>query len=620
MEELIEIQGLNFETITFSQATQVALQGVAPIAKTAFRYYLGDHWGPNGEGWMGPRPPEDEPETQELMAQIRRAFVSKNTVKEVVGRHRSGVLGKEPSWGFTVTRALARDEEPTQEEQDLIDEMEAALTEWWDEREAHRLLQVAVEALLCAGKSTLRLFIPPGKLKSGELPTGLTLAQALNLIFLGVPKPEQAGTYTDPDMMEDIGVYTYTRNGIGQAEVSYLAFPESPNEPPVTILRTLSVQSDQQQSGATSPQAPQTPRQPQLTEAPPPGFVEMVELDLNGHILIYEMNRDPLVSPQVVQNQDLLNMALTMLGRNAVQGGFLERIFLNAEEPSETTTEYNSVTGQNDDVEVAQPLQVGPGRSTFVQGRTYKDEVSGEEKIATPSVVFRDPVEVGTFIQTKEEAYRNILEETHQLHALLAGDAAATGISRVMARTDFLDDLKLSAPIVQKALRWLLETALFLAAEISGDVEQVRGLRASVAVKLDPGPMTPEERASIQALYAANMISLEDALVLLGFDDVDAIIARLNAEIETSLEAWEKRAQILQILTQFMDVEVAAEVIGISEEIARKMGTSVVVEGPEESPAPEPEEGADEQPVNDTQEGKNDGEEASEEGDNPFGQ
>lgn len=376
MEELLEIEGLEFETITFSQATQVAGQGVAKIAPLAFRYYLGDHWGPNGEGWMGPRPPENEADSVELMAQIRRAFVSKNTVKEVVARHRSGVLGKEPSWGFTVTRALARDEEPTQEEQALIDEMEAALTEWWDEREAHRLLQVAIEALLCAGKSTLRLFIPPGKLRDGQLPEGLTLAQALNLIFLGVPRPEQAGTYTDPDLMEDIGVYTYTRKGIGRAEVSYLDFPESPTAPPVTILRTLSVQTDQQ-SGARSPQGSQATRQPQIEETPAPGFVDVVELDLNGHILIYEMNRDTLITPQVLQNQDLLNMALTMLGRNAVQGGFLERIFLNAEEPSETTTEYNSVTGQNDDVEVAQPLQVGPGRSTFVQGRTYKDEVSG---------------------------------------------------------------------------------------------------------------------------------------------------------------------------------------------------------------------------------------------------
>jgi hypothetical protein len=303
------------------------------------------------------------------------------------------------------------------------------------------------------------------------------------------------------------------------------------------------------------------------------------------------------------------------LGRNAVQGGFLERFVLNGEIPYEVDKEFNSTTGTWEEVRAESEIRTGPGTTNWIQGIVTTDPVTGAVSVSNPSVVFRDPVDVTTFVATKEEAYRNILEEVHQLHALLAGDAVATGISRVMARTDFIDDLKLTAPLAQKALRWLLETTLFLAAGISGDASRVKGLRASVAVKLDPGPMTNEERASIQSLYGANIIPLETALTLLGFDDPDAIIATLNAEIDSSLEAWKLRADILQILTQFSDVEQAALAIGIAEELAKKLSTSVVVEGPETSPTNDlPDEDGN-------QEGdEEDGTQAGEDGDDPFGQ
>lgn len=69
------------------------------------RMYDGDHW-LDGDGWTGPRPDVDaQSEYGVVMAQIERAFVSKNCIKEVVNRHANGVIGREPSWFLTMKTA-----------------------------------------------------------------------------------------------------------------------------------------------------------------------------------------------------------------------------------------------------------------------------------------------------------------------------------------------------------------------------------------------------------------------------------------------------------------------------------------------------------------------------------
>src|SRR5687768_3168492 len=70
------------------------------------RLYDGDAW-LDGAGWIGPRPSATETDYQSVLTEIRRAFISKNAVREVVDRHIGGVVGQEPSWKLTPRRALA---------------------------------------------------------------------------------------------------------------------------------------------------------------------------------------------------------------------------------------------------------------------------------------------------------------------------------------------------------------------------------------------------------------------------------------------------------------------------------------------------------------------------------
>lgn len=68
------------------------------------KMFDGDHW-LEGDGWTGPRPDiiitSGTNDYGIVMDQIRRAFVSKNCIKEVTLRHTNGIVGREPSWYLT---------------------------------------------------------------------------------------------------------------------------------------------------------------------------------------------------------------------------------------------------------------------------------------------------------------------------------------------------------------------------------------------------------------------------------------------------------------------------------------------------------------------------------------
>lgn len=229
--------------------------------------------------------------------------------------------------------------------------------------------------------------------------------------------------------------------------------------------------------------------------------------------------------------QKLLNLALTMLGRNVVLGGFLERVLINAQLPGAYRTDPH--TGKQ--VFVPHPLEFGAGSVNALVGVEVRDEATGELKsYANPSVVYRDPVPVGTFADTRDIAYRAILEECQQAHALLSGDAAPSGESRRQALSDFLSSLRLTAPAVERAVRWLLETALHLAAHFAGQPGRYLDLRAVTICHLDTGPLGADEAKQVIDLVDAKLLSRETGMARVGIDDTDAEAQRIQAEDEAS--------------------------------------------------------------------------------------
>jgi hypothetical protein len=489
-----------FDELTLKDAEERIPDRGEDWLKANRAYYHGDHW-QDGDGWSGPMLDMKHKLYSQMLLEIQRAFVSKNTIAEVAERHSAGVIGREPRWRLTVRRPLADGEEPTAQEQTLIDEAEMLLNGWWEDRGCHKVLREAAETMLLAKRGSLRLFVPPGLLVDGLVPRE-PVEEAIGRIYLHHPEPEQAAVPRDRNTMQDIGIYLFERNNQKLAELIYL-------DGDWTVIRLAEATSDEGEE----------------EEQPEPW-----RFNLGGRLTMFEMNRRLLITEQVRQNQKLLNLALTMLQRNVIQGGFLERTFFNAQLPGKDIPDPDR---PGETKFVPEPLHVGPGATNFLSGVVTEDD-QGNTVVATPSVVYRNPVPVETFAETKREAYSCILEEVDQLHVLITGDATASGESRKQAQTDFRQSLLDSKDQLEKATAWLLETVLAMAAEFSGQAGRYEELRVDAECRVDLGPISGDEQRVARELVEAQIISKRTAMSRVGVDDADAEAGQIATEQEES--------------------------------------------------------------------------------------
>lgn len=529
---------LVFDTYTLQIAQSLVDKRKDSKAALNLAFYNGDHW-MNGEGWTGPMPQGGDPGYAVTKEEIRRAFVSRNAIGEVVDRHAGGVLGRELHWKFSVKRPLGKvetvdpvtqqpkteDEKPTDAEQALITEAEQALTAWWDKHGAPSKFQDMIRLALLAKRAILRIYVPPGvRDEAGNVPVG-DLEASLNRIWfqhLGTNEDTlelqlpSAMVYTDKLTRRDIGIFKYREapdkpDGAEGPELAEMCYVDDTGN---TILRIVSNEGD--------------------VETPVP-------LPLNGSLTLYEMTRRALVGEQIVSQQKLLNLSETMKQRNVVLGGFLERVLLNAQLPGHYEKDANGTERF-----IAEYMRVGAGTTNNIQGIKYKD-AQGNEQITDPNVIYRDPVPVTTFSETSSSAYLAILEEAQQLHYALAGDAVVSGVSRVQARDAFQKDLLVSAGQVEAAARWLLETVLAMAAHFSSTPNKFAELRAVVQARVDSGPISPEERQSAVLMKNEGLWAIETSMSATGIEDTDSEKDRI--ERERSEQQSNDAAQMVAVKT-----------------------------------------------------------------------
>jgi|AntDeeMinimDraft_6_1070357.scaffolds.fasta_scaffold02436_2 hypothetical protein len=481
-----------FEDKDITENVTAANSDYADDLEVNTKFLSGDHW-QDGEGWAGALP-ESAQDRGQAIKKIKALFTSQNVIKSITERHKSAVIGKSPEWTVTPKQALAEDDTIDSNKQEDIDEIEAALTGWWYRQDAHDTLVKWAAYLLLGARSILRIYIPIGFLQGETIGSG-ELSEQLDKIRVEAVSPDMGAVVENKEQSTKAGMISFTNTDDEEVfEISYL------NEEGKTIIKNVS-------SG---------------TETDP--------LELGGHLSIYEGSRDLFITEQIRQQNKLVNKALTMMNNN-VDSGFLERVFLNAQPPGEWKTNDDG----NEYFKPA-PYAVGPGTTNFIGGAEYEKNDQGEKAITNPSVTFREPVPNNTFVEAKSEAYASILQEAHQMHALISGDATASGESRIQALSDFIMDAESTKATLDSAGKWLIETVMYLAFDLSGNESKTELYKATFDSRLDPGTIPAEMRKAIINQVDEGLLSRDTAMSMLGIDDVDAELAKIDSAAQQAIE------------------------------------------------------------------------------------
>ena len=485
--------------------------------RNARLFYDGDHW-QGGEAWGGPRPDPLTTKPEDVTAyieKIRRLFTSSNVVAEVVDRHVSAVIGREPSWQFVEKDAKEGEGEgpkvPMPGEDKIqpqsnkqVDEIEAAITDWIDRRNAHRMVMEATADFATTGHGLLRLFVPPGLLQDdtggGKLvPTGLALADALDLIYIEKVDPAAGGTACERSTMATAAYVQWEEKVEEKTEKrSELQYIERAGRSKTTVVRYW----EGNQKAAE------------------------MRLDLGGLLLMHQLRGRGIVTEQVMQLQKALNFAMTAMGNNNSNAGFMERIITNAQAPGT----YEAGPNGTKVFKPADRYPGGAGSTVFLTGHPITAEDGNVTGYTTPTPHWRDPSSPEAFTSSLDEYRHAIYMEVKQGHLVAQGDGSVSGASRIHLRADFEVSLRDTKTATEDAYRWLLAALAKTASLFTGNPAEYDNLRPTVAANVNTGPLTDLERQAIVDQYKQGLRSRESAMVLLGVNDPDAEFERIMGE------------------------------------------------------------------------------------------
>src|ERR1043165_3258799 len=108
-------------------------------------------------------------------------------------------------------------------------------------------------------------------------------------------------------------------------------------------------------------------------------------------------------------------MDLTMMGKNVVLGGFLERGILNGQAPGEWVEDKDGKR-----TFVPAPFKTGASSENWISGVVTGYDDKNNPIIATPSIHYKDPVTPKTFTETQDATYKTILQAARQLHVVIS--------------------------------------------------------------------------------------------------------------------------------------------------------------------------------------------------------
>lgn len=416
--------------------------------------------------------------------------------------------------------------------QKKIDEANDLLTNYWDTFRLHKTVMLLTASLIAHNRAVARLLLPEDALDEDEdyslndVTNGTTatnlvqkaaldtaageprvqevsfasIEEAMNsLTFQTVPL-ESGGFVRDEDQRIVGAFYKYTNPISKKMETEVTYWSKAEKKTCVELLNesgTLDVDS-------------------------------RAYYEIDGRLTIFEISGAGLVKPDILTHLRAVDHATTMLVMNNSFAGFRERLFLNA--AAATRTEYRN--GERQEVEV--PMDSGPGTDAYIQGMPIEDPVTGEIKgFATPNIVYKDPINQDGLIKSISHHVQRILENMHQGHILISGDATTSGTSRQQAVQDHIASINLIEQEVEALLRWMLESLLHFSAHLAGKSNYFEDLKVVVQCRVSALTPTPEERKIVVEEYNSDLRSRENAMTSIGIDDP---VAERNQIIREKIE------------------------------------------------------------------------------------
>jgi hypothetical protein len=497
----------------------------------------GDHL-QGGDAWVGPGPKMGDAAYRDFLDLLEVAFVSKNVLDECCDRLTGAVVGWEPRWGWVLRRFDTEENPQTPEETAEIQELESAMTEWWDQMQIHRKLKLLIYNMLWAKQSAWRLYVPSGMTNAAGQIDGIdSLEKAFARIFLDIPDPANATVWEHPETKQRLGICLLTQaDGSEKAELCYL---ETDGR---TTIRIVPGDGAGVATGTN---------------------------DFGGHLTIYAVTLDkPLVREQERSLQKALNMTLTLLEKGLVDNHFVEKLFMNALPPGHW--EYES-DGKTRKQFVVDKRPTGGRTDSYIQGIDYQDvdATTGAQKtvVKDPSIYVRQPLDPNGTIQGSEYWYQALLESMRQDHILINQLATPSGKSREHSRGDFIDSTK--DPVMQADLagrELLLTAACVVEAFLNQKGKWTKKYRPVFKCRPNYGPLSVAERQQNVIEAEKGFLSDETVMALNGTDDVDAELALIRETPRAKLSLSSLRADVIIKWATDFPREVALRMAGYTDE------------------------------------------------------
>lgn len=510
----------NYETLTYKEAVALLENRFNPKnpvlppkeeIKERRELDAGNHWR-GGKGYIGQMPTGEY--AGERTRMLQKAFSPEDVIPEVLDTHIQNVLGED------VVIELESD----------LPETEIATTleivkDWYDKR---KLTDVFADGLRGGRREKsrlLRVFIPSGMIDGDGGIEARDLEEALSKIWIRSEPIESGGVLVDEETAAEIGLFLYRmkvdKQDVSLCEKSYL---QEIDDSLITANNRLAEFRGQMATmwGTVSAHNQNA------------GAEEAEPFLLNGLLPIYQLNIEPFISPAVCAAQRAINLAGTMFTKNVNYAGELERYALNVQPPGKyvDTGETNE---QGEPIQEFEPTEIktGAGMMHFFRGADFFDPLTKSITPAgNPNLVFREPVEIDTFVGTLEYWRQVIYAKAKQLHILAANDGRLNGISRIQMRKEFEASLQESASVINPAAEWAIMTALHIAAHFIKQKGKFLNTKVVCKAQVATVELTAEERTQIVAEYKANLIDLRTALEQLQYKNVDEIIERLEGKAE----------------------------------------------------------------------------------------